>query len=50
MIVNIKKTEAMVISNRNFVGPSLPVKIANNMIEYIEECKLLGVVIDRQLK
>lgn len=33
-----------------FIGPLVPVKIASNVIDYKEQCKLLGVVLDSQLK
>ena len=50
MTVNTKKTEAMIVQSRKFIGPLLPVEIADNVVDYKEECKLLGVFIDRQLK
>ena len=50
MTVNIKKTEAMIIQSKKFIGPLLPVEIADTVVDYKEECKLLGVFVDRQLK
>ena len=50
MTVNIKKTEAMIIQSTKFIGPLLPVEIGGKVLDYIEDCKLLGVFIDRQLK
>ena len=50
MTVNTKKTEAMIVQSRKFIGPLLPVEIADDVVDYKEECKLLGVFIDRQLK
>ena len=48
MTVTFKKTGAMILQNREFIGPLMPVKIANRLIDYKEESKLLGVVIDRR--
>ena len=48
--VNIKKTEAMMVQSRKFIGPLLPVEITDKVVDHKEECKLLGLFIDRQLK
>ena len=50
MIVNTTKREAMIIQSRKLIGPLLPVEIADKVVDYKAECKLLGVFIDRQWK
>eukprot|EP00112_Aurelia_sp_Birch-Aquarium-sp1_P007570 Seg1826.2 transcript_id=Seg1826.2/GoldUCD/mRNA.D3Y31 product="hypothetical protein" protein_id=Seg1826.2/GoldUCD/D3Y31 len=50
MTVNVKKTETMIIQSKKFIGPLLSVEIADKVVDYKEECKLLGVFIDGQLK
>ena len=50
MTVNIKKSEAMIVERRKFIGPLLAVEISDKVVDFKEEYKLFGVFIDRQLK
>ena len=49
MTINSKKTESMVINRKRFTGPLLPISIGDNVIEYKENGKILGVYIDNKL-
>ena len=49
MAINIRKTEAMIINRKKFMGPLTPISIGGNIIEYKENSKLLGVYIDNKL-
>ena len=40
----------MIVQSTKFISPLLLVEIADKVVDYKEECKLLGVFIGRQLK
>ena len=43
------KSEVLIITNRKFVGPLRPVRIRDEIIQYVRTKSLLGIEVDNKL-
>ena len=46
LTINVDKTEAILITNRNYESGEQRLKIGNKHVEFVESCKFLGIHLD----
>ena len=49
LTIHTVKSEVLIITNRDFVGPLRPVRIGNEIIKYVKTTSLLGIEVDNKL-
>ena len=49
LTANLDKTEAMIITQRPLIGPTLPIRFGESQIKVVSTTKSLGVEIDNKL-
>eukprot|EP00112_Aurelia_sp_Birch-Aquarium-sp1_P000026 Seg1000.5 transcript_id=Seg1000.5/GoldUCD/mRNA.D3Y31 product="putative RNA-directed DNA polymerase from transposon BS" pseudo=true protein_id=Seg1000.5/GoldUCD/D3Y31 len=49
LMIHTGKSEVLIITNRNFVGPLRPVRIGDEIIQYVKTTSLLGIELDNKL-
>ena len=47
--IHTGKSEVLIITNRDFVGPLRPVRIGNEITKYVKTTSLLGIEVDNKL-
>ena len=50
LTIHTGKSEVMLLTNRNFIGPLRPVSINDQEIKYVKTASFLGIVIDNHLR
>ena len=50
LTIHTGKSEVMLLTNRNFIGPLRPVSINDQEIKYVKTASCLGIVIDNHLR
>ena len=49
LTIHTGKSEVLIITNRDFIGPLRPVRIGNEIIQYVKTTSLLGIEVDNRL-
>ena len=49
LTIHTGKSEVLIITNRDFVGPLRPVRIGTEIIQYVKTTSLLGIEVDNKL-
>ena len=50
LTIHTGKSEAMIITRQDFIGPLRPVMIGNEIIKYVRKATSLGIEIDNHLR
>ena len=50
LTIHTGKSEVMLLTNQNFVGPPIPVKINKEEIKYVNTASCLGIMIDNHIR